>query len=97
MVKCNATFSLEITFVAEWWSSINLRVYGSTEDLKLMSEESWVSVANHFSDIDWLISWVFCERVGILGVSMNTSRKQLRFSYSLLDFLLKSWTVRQVL
>ncbi|XP_057306961.1 1-acyl-sn-glycerol-3-phosphate acyltransferase delta-like isoform X2 [Hydractinia symbiolongicarpus] len=63
---CYCLYS-EITFLAEWWSEIDLHVYGAKHDVEMMAKENWLAVSNHLSDIDWLIAWVFSERTGILG------------------------------
>lgn len=55
--------------MSEWWGSLDLKLYGTKEDFKMIGHENAIVVANHRSDVDWLIGWVLAERAGVLGVS----------------------------
>lgn len=62
---CYCIYS-QLTFLAEWWGNFDLKVYGTPADVHGLARESSIIVSNHFSDIDWLASYVFCERFGCL-------------------------------
>ena len=47
---------------------MDIKLYGRKEDFDKIGKENAIIVANHRSDIDWLIGWVMAERAGVLGV-----------------------------
>lgn len=56
--------------MAEWWASTDLIIYIDKEDLeKYYGKEHGFLVMNHRYEVDWLMGWVLCDRVNILGVS----------------------------
>jgi len=56
--------------MAEWWGSTDLIVYIDKEDLEqYYGKEHGFLVMNHRYEVDWLMGWVLCDRVNILGVS----------------------------
>ena len=58
--------------MAEWWASTDLILYIDKEDLKkYYGKEHGYLVMNHRYEVDWLMGWVLCDRVNILGVSGN--------------------------
>lgn len=63
---CYCLYS-DFTFLAEWWGTTNLTVYAEDDVLKQLQHEKIIAILNHYSDVDWLIGWVFAERIGILG------------------------------
>ena len=54
--------------MAEWWGNFDLKVYGDADVIFNMHNEKSIIVLNHFSDVDWLGSYVFCERANFLAV-----------------------------
>ena len=42
---------------------IDLKLYGDINDINKITKESSVVVMNHSGDVDWLIGWVFSERI----------------------------------
>ena len=58
----------ELTFLAEWWSGLNIKLYGTKEDMEKLGKESAICLSNHRSDVDWLIGYIVADRAGILGV-----------------------------
>lgn len=55
--------------MAEWWSGSDVIVYVDKDDYKkYFGKEHGYLIMNHTYDVDWLIGWIFCERVGVLGV-----------------------------
>ena len=60
---------LEFTFLAQWWSGSECDVFvENMEDLKYFGKEHVLAIMNHKYDIDWLMSWMVCERLGMLAV-----------------------------
>ena len=56
-----------------------MKLYGTREDYEMFGHENAVCMANHRSDVDWLIGWVVADRAGVLGVSDS-------YMYSVLYF-----------
>jgi len=60
----------ELLFMAEWWASTDLIIYIDKEDLEqYYGKEHGFLIMNHRYEVDWLMGWVLCDRVNILGVS----------------------------
>lgn len=65
----NVLFS-ELVFMAEWWSGTDVIIYIDKKDFeKYYGNEHGYLLMNHSYEIDWLIGWMFCERIRMLGVS----------------------------
>ena len=60
----------ELTFLAEWWSGLNIKLYGTKEDMAMLGKESAICFCNHRSDVDWLIGYTLADRVGVLAVGI---------------------------
>ena len=59
-----------MTFLADCWSGMNIKLYGTKEDFDKLGKESAICLANHRSDVDWLIGYTVAERVGVLAVNI---------------------------
>jgi len=60
----------ELLFMAEWWASTDLIIYIDKEDLEqYYGKEHGFLIMNHRYEVDWLMGWVLCDRINILGVS----------------------------
>lgn len=60
----------ELVFIAEWWSETEVVLYIDKIDFeKYYGKEHGYLLMNHTYEIDWLIGWVVCDRLRILGVS----------------------------
>lgn len=49
---------------------MNIKLYGTKEDFDQLGKESAICLANHRSDVDWLIGYTVAERVGVLAVNI---------------------------
>ena len=58
----------ELTFLAEWWSGLDIKLYGTKEDFEKLGKESAICLCNHRSDVDWLIGYTVAGRAGVLAV-----------------------------
>lgn len=64
----NMSFS-ELVFMAEWWSGTDVIIYIDKKDFeKYYGNEHGYLLMNHSYEIDWLMGWMFCERIRMLGV-----------------------------
>lgn len=41
----------------------------SEDDAKHVGKENFIGVVNHKYDIDWLMGWLVCQNINILGVN----------------------------
>lgn len=68
----------ELVFIAEWWGTTDLLIYIDKDDFdKYYGKEHGYLIMNHRYEVDWLVGWVLCERVRILGVSMTNNMHKL--------------------
>ena len=66
----------ELLFLAEWWAGADVQLYTEKENFgKYYGKEHSYLIMNHRFETDWLMGWLFCERVGVLGASIFRTRK----------------------
>ncbi|XP_076905848.1 1-acyl-sn-glycerol-3-phosphate acyltransferase 2-like [Bidens hawaiensis] len=70
---------LELVWIVDWWAGVKVNLYTDPETLKMMGKEHALVIANHKSDIDWLIGWVFAQRSGCLGSTLAVMKKSSKF------------------
>ena len=58
-----------MTSLAQWWSLSDVEVFITDEDLKHFAKENAIYIMNHKYEIDWLMGWILCQRVRLLGVT----------------------------
>lgn len=57
--------------MAEWWAGSDLILYIDKKDFdKYFGNEHGYLLMNHSYETDWLIGWLLCDRVRLLGVSI---------------------------
>lgn len=70
--------------MGDWWSDSEIVLYIDKEDFKkYWGKEHAYCIMNHTYEIDWLIGWMICDRISLLGVS-NTDNFIRTFLYCLL-------------
>ncbi|XP_076881291.1 1-acyl-sn-glycerol-3-phosphate acyltransferase 2-like [Bidens hawaiensis] len=70
---------LELVWIVDWWAGVKVNLYTDPETLRMMGKEHALVIANHKSDIDWLIGWVFAQRSGCLGSTLAVMKKSSKF------------------
>ncbi|KAL8215314.1 hypothetical protein R6Q57_004763 [Mikania cordata] len=70
---------LELVWIVDWWAGVKVNLYTDPETLNMMGKEHALVIANHKSDIDWLIGWVFAQRSGCLGSTLAVMKKSSKF------------------
>ncbi|KAL1131981.1 hypothetical protein AAG570_011592 [Ranatra chinensis] len=76
---CYSLYS-QLVFMAEWWSGSDVIVYLDKDDFKkYFGKEHGYLIMNHTYDVDWLIGWIFCERVGVLGNCKAYAKKSIQY------------------
>lgn len=73
------SFYSQLVFLADWWSGTTLYIYISDEDLKMCGKEHVLLLMNHTYEVDWLLGWVFCEKVGVLGNCKAYAKKAIQY------------------
>lgn len=69
-----------MVFVSDWWSQTKLYLYCDEDTRKnyLGTEHSFLLV-NHSYDIDWLMGWVLCEKLGVVGNCKAYAKKVIQY------------------
>jgi len=57
----------QLLFLADWWSSSEIRIHAPKEILEDMSHVSAVVLMNHHIELDWLFGWMVADRCSVLG------------------------------
>nr|QYJ54459.1 lysophosphatidic acid acyltransferase 2 [Consolida ajacis] len=70
---------LQFVWLIDWWAHVKIQIYMDPEEYKLVGKEHALFLANHKSDIDWLLGWVFAQRSGCLGCAPAVMKKSLKF------------------
>jgi len=74
------------TFIclADWWGDSTLTFYCSDQFYEKMQEKDFrerqLVLVNHHTELDWLLSWQFADRVKILGSCRALAKKSLQFA-----------------
>ncbi|XP_065856308.1 1-acyl-sn-glycerol-3-phosphate acyltransferase 2 [Euphorbia lathyris] len=66
---------LELVWIVDWWAGVKIKLFTDKETLRMMGKEHALVLANHRSDIDWLVGWVLAQRSGCLGNALAVMKK----------------------
>ncbi|KAK6779016.1 hypothetical protein RDI58_025734 [Solanum bulbocastanum] len=70
---------LELVWLVDWRAGVEIKLYTDPETFRLMGKEHALLIANHRSDIDWLVGWVLAQRSGCLGSALAVMKKSSKF------------------
>ncbi|XP_034239160.1 1-acyl-sn-glycerol-3-phosphate acyltransferase gamma-like [Thrips palmi] len=74
------SLNCQFVFLAEWWSGSEIILYIDQESLKkYYGKEHGYLIMNHSYEIDWLMGFVLCERVQVLGNCKAIAKKAIQF------------------
>ncbi|XP_011498819.1 PREDICTED: 1-acyl-sn-glycerol-3-phosphate acyltransferase gamma-like [Ceratosolen solmsi marchali] len=74
------SFYSQLVFMAEWWSGTDIIMYIDKKDFdKYYGNEHGYLIMNHSYEIDWLIGWIFCERICMLGNCKAYAKKSIKY------------------
>lgn len=63
-------YFLELVFIAEWWAGVEMVAHIDKNDFdKYYGKEHAYCIMNHTYEVDWLMGWMFCDKIGCLGVN----------------------------
>ncbi|XP_075232638.1 1-acyl-sn-glycerol-3-phosphate acyltransferase gamma-like [Lycorma delicatula] len=70
----------QLVFMAEWWSGTDVHIYIDKDDFdKYYGKEHAYLVMNHRYDVDWLVGWIFCDRIKVLGNCKAYAKKSIQY------------------
>ncbi|XP_017755673.1 PREDICTED: 1-acyl-sn-glycerol-3-phosphate acyltransferase gamma-like [Eufriesea mexicana] len=70
----------QLVFLAEWWSGSDIIIYVDKETFeKYFAKEPAFVIMNHSYELDWVMGWLLCERLGILGNTKAYVKKEIRY------------------
>ncbi|XP_059296916.1 1-acyl-sn-glycerol-3-phosphate acyltransferase 2-like [Lycium ferocissimum] len=70
---------LELVWLVDWWAGVKIKLYMDSETFRLMGKEHALLIANHKSDIDWLVGWLLAQRSDCLGSTLAVMKKSSKF------------------
>ncbi|XP_034939015.1 1-acyl-sn-glycerol-3-phosphate acyltransferase gamma-like [Chelonus insularis] len=74
------TFYCQLVFMAEWWANTDMIVYIDEEEFKkYYGKEHGYLLMNHSYEIDWLLGWIFCDRIRMLGNCKAYAKKSIQY------------------
>ncbi|EFN64501.1 1-acyl-sn-glycerol-3-phosphate acyltransferase gamma [Camponotus floridanus] len=74
------SFYCQLVFMAEWWAGSNLILYIDKKDFdKYFGNEHGYLLMNHSYETDWLIGWLLCDRVKLLGNCKAYAKKSIQY------------------
>ncbi|KAK0181438.1 hypothetical protein PV327_003725 [Microctonus hyperodae] len=74
------SFYSQLVFMAEWWATSDLIIYIDKNDFdKYYGKEHGYLLMNHSYEIDWLMGWIFCDRIKILGNCKAYAKKSIQY------------------
>ncbi|XP_063701440.1 1-acyl-sn-glycerol-3-phosphate acyltransferase gamma-like [Culicoides brevitarsis] len=73
------SFYCQLVFIADWWAGCKIKIYISKEDLATCGKEHGLLLMNHFYEVDWLLGWVFCDKIGVLGNCKAYAKKAIQY------------------
>lgn len=83
----------QMVFLVEWWSGSRCIMYSDPDHIKeYFGKEPAMLLLNHTYEIDWLIGWVVCDRVQILGNAKVFVKKMLKYA----PILGWSWKMQEI-
>ncbi|CAD5113021.1 DgyrCDS2223 [Dimorphilus gyrociliatus] len=74
------TGTTELAFFAQWWSGSDVTLhFENEEDCSSIGHENTLILMNHKYDIDWLMTWIISERIGILPTTKVFVKNSLKY------------------
>lgn len=70
----------QLVFLGDWWSNSEIIFYIDRDDFdKYWGKEHAYCVMNHTYEIDWLIGWMICDRIFMLGNCKAYAKKVTQY------------------
>lgn len=66
--------------MADWWSECKVFVHMDPDEYKkYCGKEHVLLLMNHSYEIDWLMGWVMCDKIGVLGNCKAYAKKAIQY------------------
>lgn len=76
---CYTIYS-QLVSVAEWWANVTLKLYIDKDDWeRYYGKEHGYCIMNHSYEIDWLMGWMACEKMKVLGNCKAYAKKVIQY------------------
>ncbi|XP_050309235.1 1-acyl-sn-glycerol-3-phosphate acyltransferase gamma-like isoform X2 [Anthonomus grandis grandis] len=76
---CYTIYS-QLVCLAEWWANVKLILYIDKNDWnKYFGKEHGYCIMNHSYEIDWLMGWMACEKMTVLGNCKAYAKKVIQY------------------
>lgn len=94
------SLNCQFVFLAEWWAGSETILYIDKDSLeKYYNKEHGYLIMNHSYEIDWLMGFLLCERIGVLGNCKAYAKSSIQFvptmgwawKFAEFVFLQRSW------
>ncbi|XP_018577240.1 1-acyl-sn-glycerol-3-phosphate acyltransferase delta isoform X2 [Anoplophora glabripennis] len=74
------TIYAQLVFLGDWWSGTRIFMYINKDEFdKYYGKEHAYCVMNHTYEIDWLIGWMICDRIHLLGNCKAYAKKVIQY------------------
>ncbi|XP_066257043.1 1-acyl-sn-glycerol-3-phosphate acyltransferase delta-like [Euwallacea similis] len=74
------TLYCQLVFVAEWWANVKLLLYIDKKDFETYyGKEHGYCIMNHCYEVDWLMGWMACEKMPVLGNCKAYAKKVIQY------------------
>lgn len=75
-----ASFYAQVVFLAEWWSGTEILTYVDKNEFdNYYGKEHAYCVMNHTFEVDWLMGWMFCDKIKCLGNCKAYAKKVIQY------------------
>ncbi|XP_017776995.1 PREDICTED: 1-acyl-sn-glycerol-3-phosphate acyltransferase gamma [Nicrophorus vespilloides] len=76
---CCSLYS-QLVFMGDWWSNSKIILYIDKNDFdQYWGKEHACCIMNHTYEIDWLIGWMTCDRINMLGNCKAYAKKVIQY------------------
>lgn len=74
------TIYAQLVFLGDWWSETRIFLYIDKDEFdKYYGKEHAYCVMNHTYEVDWLIGWMICDRIHLLGNCKAYAKKVVQY------------------
>ncbi|CAH1369228.1 unnamed protein product [Tenebrio molitor] len=74
------TIYSQLVFLGDWWSGSRIKFYIDRKEFdKYYGKEHAYCVMNHTYEVDWLVGWMICDRIHLLGNCKAYAKKVIQY------------------
>ncbi|KAL0266391.1 UNVERIFIED_CONTAM: hypothetical protein PYX00_008944 [Menopon gallinae] len=76
----NYSLYCQVIFIAQYWGNAKFTLHVKKSDFdKYFGKEHGYLIMNHTYEIDWVIGWILCDNVRILGNAKSYAKKAIQY------------------